>query len=108
VTANLTLDAARRAVTRYSNRVVELLQFSSTNPALRPHPVSGVGDRGTPEYGANWVPANDELLSVRGRRALIVTFYVRGASTADLKRGAIVLTRLAYRALGVRRDGGAG
>jgi hypothetical protein len=106
VNADLGLDAARRAVTRIFNRVTEYAQFSSTTPALRPLPVEGLGDRGVPGGGANWVPAYDQLLSVRGRRAMIATFYVRGASSTQLKRGAIGLTRIAYAALGVGRNQG--
>jgi hypothetical protein len=104
VNAGLVLDNGRKAVTRYSNRMVEAVQFSSTTPALRPHPVAGIGDVNTPEYGANWIPAYDELASVRGRGALFATFYVRGASQAQLRRGGIGLTLLAYRALGLRRS----
>ena len=97
------LDDGRKAVTRYSNRITEAVQFSSTTPALRPQQVSGVGDANTPGYGANWIPAYDELLSVRGQGALFASFYVRGASQAQLRRGGIELTLLAYSALGLRR-----
>jgi hypothetical protein len=104
----LSLDANHDAVRGYFNRITEFTQFSSGGRDLRPRPVAGIGDRGTPGYGANWVPALDELFSVRRRRALIVTFYVRGASPARNRAGAIALTRLAYAALGVRRDAGSG
>jgi hypothetical protein len=103
VNAGLVLDDGRKAVTRYSNRMVEAVQFSSTTPSLRPQPLNGIGDVNTPEYGANWIPAYDELASVRGRGALFASFYVRGASQAQLRRGGIVLSLLAYRALGLRR-----
>ena len=106
VNGSLVLDDGRKAVTRYFNRITEAIQFSSTTPALRPQQVSGVGDANTPGLGANWIPAYDELLSVRGSGALFATFYVRGASQAQLKQGAIALTRLAYAALGLRRDAG--
>jgi hypothetical protein len=97
------LDAATRAVTRYFNRVTELLQFSSTNAKLRPVPVPALGDRGVPGGGANWVPFFDQLLSVRGERTLLVNFFVRGASTPALKRAAIRFTRLTYDRLGEPR-----
>ena len=103
VNASLVLDDARRAVTRYSNRITEAIQFSSTTPALRPQPVNGVGDSNTPGYGANWINAYDELASVRGRGALFATFFVQGAGQAQLRRDGIGLTLLAYKALGLRR-----
>lgn len=106
--ATLTLDADQLAVTGYFNRITEFEQAGATTPALRPRRVRGIGDRRTPGYGANWVPASNLLLSVRSRRALLVTFYARGASTSQLKRGAIDLTRLAYAALGLGRNRGAG
>jgi hypothetical protein len=106
VNAGLVLDDGREAVTRYSNRMTEAVQFSSTTPALRPHPIAGIGDVNTPEYGANWIPAYDELASVRGQGALFATFYVRGAGKAQLRRGGVGLTLLAYRALGLPRKTG--
>lgn len=106
VNASLVLDDGHKAVTRYFNRITEAVQFSSTTPTLRPQQVSGVGDANTPGSGANWIRAYDELLSVRGSGALFATFYVRGASQAQLKQGAIALTRLAYAALGLRRNAG--
>ena len=103
VNSSTVLDDGHKAVTRYSNRITEAIQFSSTTPALRPQPVPGLGDANTPGFGANWIPAYDELLSVRGRGALFATFYVRGAGQAQLRRGGIGLTLLAYKALGLRR-----
>ncbi len=108
VNAELSLDANHDAVRGYFNRITEFSQFSSNSPDLRPQPVAGVGDRGTPGYGANWVPGLDQLFSVRDRRALIATFYVRGASETQLRSGAIALSRLAYKALGSPRHAGSG
>jgi hypothetical protein len=104
----LSLDAERHAVRGYFNRMTEFTQFSSGGRDLGPRPVAGIGDRGTPGYGAYWVPALDELFSVRRRRALIATFFVHGAPQARNRAGAIALTRLAYAALGVGRDAGNG
>jgi hypothetical protein len=108
VNAELSLDANHDAVRGYFNRMTELSQFSSGQPGLKPRPVPNVGDRGTSGFGANWVPAFDQLHSVRRRQALIATFYVRGATPAQLRAGAIALTRLAYAALGSPRATGSG
>ena len=99
----LTLDANHDAVRGYFNRMTELSQFGSRSPDLRPKPVPGVGDRGTPGFGANWVAGFDQLYSVRRHQALTATFYARGAAPARLRTGAIALSRLAYAALGSPR-----
>ena len=104
VNVELSLDANHDAVRGYFNRMIELSQFSSRSPDLRPQPVPAVGDRGTPGYGANWVAGFDQLFSVRHHQAMIATFYVRGASPPRLRDGAIAVTRLAYAALGSPRD----
>ena len=103
VNVELTLDANHDAVRGYFNRMTELSQFSSRSPDLRPQPVPGVGDRGTPGYGANWVAGFDQLYSVRSHRALTATFYARGAAQPRLRAGAIAVSRLAYAALGSPR-----
>jgi hypothetical protein len=103
VNVELSLDANHDAVRGYFNRMTELSQFGSRSPDLRPQPVPGVGDRGTPGYGANWVAGFDQLFSVRRHQALIATFYVRGAAGRQLRAGAIDLSRLAYAALGSPR-----
>jgi hypothetical protein len=90
-------------VTRYFNRVTESQQFSSTNPALRPVPVPGLGDSGVPGGGANWIPYFDQLLSARGEGALLVNFYAQGAANEALKEEAIRFTRLLYAELGIER-----
>jgi hypothetical protein len=108
VNLQLSLDANHDAVRGYFNRMTELSQFSSRESGLRPQPVPGIGDRGTSGFGANWVPAFDQLFSVRRRQALIATFFVRGAEVARLRAGAIALTRLAYAALGSPRASGSG
>jgi hypothetical protein len=104
-TANIEaqLDVATRAVTRYFNRVTESQQFSSTNRLLRPVPVHGLGDRGVPGGGANWIPFFDQLLSARGQGALLVNFFARGAANDALKRSAIRFSELVYSKVGVRR-----
>ncbi|HKQ18020.1 MAG TPA: hypothetical protein VJS87_05680, partial [Solirubrobacterales bacterium] len=105
VNGELSLDGNRLAVRGYFNRMTEFSQFSSNDPGLRPQPVAGLGDPGTPGGGANWIPSLDQLFSVRAHRTLIATFYVRGARDAQLRRGAISLSRLAYAALGSPRGG---
>ncbi len=104
----LSLDAQHDAVRGYFNRMTEFQQFSSRGRGLRPQPVAGIGDRGTSGYGANWLPALDQLFSVRSKRVLIATFFVRGAPQARNRAGAIALTRVAYAALGLGRDAGKG
>jgi hypothetical protein len=103
VNVELSLDANHDAVRGYFNRMTELSQFGSRSPDLRPQPVPGVGDRGTPGFGANWVAGFDQLFSVRRHQALIATFYVRGAAERQLRGGAIDLSRVAYAALGSPR-----
>ncbi len=108
VNLQLSLDANHDAERGYFNRMTELSQFGSREPGLRPQPVPGVGDPGTSGFGANWVPAFDQLFSVRRHQALIATFFVQGAPAARLRAGAIALTRLAYAALGSPRASGSG
>jgi hypothetical protein len=69
----LSLDAARDAVQRYQNRIVETAQFSESIPSHVPRTVKGVGDPQLAGAGANWIPFLHQLLSARGKRVLIVT-----------------------------------
>ena len=69
----LSLDAARDAVQRYQNRIVETAQFSASIPARVPRTARGIGDPDLGAAGANWIPFLHQLLSARGKRVLIVT-----------------------------------
>jgi hypothetical protein len=80
----LSLDAARDAVQRYRNRIVETAQFSESIPSRVPRPVRGIGDPELGASGANWIPFLHQLLSARGRRVLIVT--VNGGGVGDEDR----------------------
>ena len=93
------LDAAYAARQRYANRIVEQLQFYGTDPAKRPHPVAGTGDRSAHEHSASWIPALSTLWAVRGNRWLTVAYSApalsrprREAAAAALARGAFRLT----------------
>jgi len=80
----LSMDAARDAVQRYQNRIVETAQFSESIPSHVPRTVKGVGDPQLAGAGANWIPFLHQLLSARGKRVLIVT--VNGGGLADEQR----------------------
>jgi hypothetical protein len=80
----LSMDAARDAVQRYQNRIVETAQFSESIPSHVPQTVKGVGDPDLAGAGANWIAFLHQLLSARGKRVLIVT--VNGAGLSDTER----------------------
>jgi hypothetical protein len=80
----LSLDAARDAVQRYQNRIVETAQFSEGIRSHVPRTVKGVGDPELAGAGANWIPFLHQLLSARGKRVLIVT--VNGGGLTDEQR----------------------
>jgi hypothetical protein len=96
-TVLLTLDTAYGARQRYANRLVEQVQFNTTDPRAVPHYVPGVGDRVAPGRGANWIPAYSQLMAVRGNRWLTVDFSVPGLSSRDRVALAAELARRAFR-----------
>jgi hypothetical protein len=79
----LSLDAARDAVQRYQNRIVETAQFSESEPDRVPRTVKGIGDPDLGAAGANWIPFLHQLLSARGKRVLIVTVNGGGLSHTE-------------------------
>jgi hypothetical protein len=95
VRLHVNLDTASRSHRRYENRVTELAQFGTTKQ-LYPHPVKGVGEDLPSSAGANWIPQSEQLLTVKGRRYLIVDFNVTGVGNAGLQVGAVALARLAF------------
>ncbi|HET7573886.1 MAG TPA: hypothetical protein VFJ99_02105, partial [Solirubrobacterales bacterium] len=76
------LDAGHGARQRYSNRMVEQVQFNAPDPARIPHQVPGVGDRSAGNHYASWIPAYSTLFAVRGNRWLTVAYSVLGMRPA--------------------------
>ncbi len=95
-TISVSLDTATDSHQRFSNRLVEMIQFSGQDPAQLPKEVPRVGDPGADYGGADWITARAQLLAIRGDRLLIVGFYVRGAPGRVLRDGAAALARRAY------------
>jgi hypothetical protein len=93
---SISLDTATNSHKRFSNRVVEEIQFSANDPTRRPHDVAGVGDPHSDNGGAVWTPSSAQLLAIRGGRLLIVDFYVAGAPNHRLRNAAAVLARHAF------------
>jgi hypothetical protein len=89
----ITHDSAPAARRRYFIRITELSQFSATNRRLAPRPVSGVGPARLEGAGANWVPAQRRLLSIRSGTLQAVHLYARGVANRDLRAAAITLAR---------------
>ncbi len=98
VRLHVNLDTASRSHRRYENRVTELAQFG-TSKQLSPHPVNGVGENLPGNAGANWIPQSEQLLTVKGRRYVIVDFNVKGVGNAGLQAGAVAVARLAFASL---------
>ncbi len=96
VVVSVSLDTASDSHQRFSNRVVEEIQFSDNDPARIPRPVKGIGDPGSENGGAVWTTSSAQLLAIRGKRLLIVDFYVRGLPDGRLRDGAAALARRAY------------
>jgi hypothetical protein len=90
------LDAAYAARQRYSNRMVEQVQFYGTDPAKRPHPVAGVGDRSAHEHTASWIPAFSTLYAVRGNHWVTVGDSVEGLPRPQREAAAAALARQAF------------
>jgi hypothetical protein len=89
----ITHDSAPAARRRYFIRITELSQFSATNRRLAPRPVSGVGPARLEGAGANWVPAQRRLPSIRSGTLQAVHLYARGVANRDLRAAAITLAR---------------
>ena len=89
----ITHDSAPAARRRYFIRITELAQFSATNRRLAPRPVSGVGAARLEGAGANWVPAQRRLLSIRSGTLQAVHLYARGVANRDLRAAGITLAR---------------
>jgi len=89
----ITHDSAPAARRRYFIRITELAQFSATNRRLAPRPVSGVGAARLEGAGANWVPAQRRLLSIRSGTLQAVHLYARGVANRDLRAAGIRLAR---------------
>jgi hypothetical protein len=98
VRVSVFLDAAHGARQRYSNRMVEQVQFNAPDPARIPHPVPGVGDRSAGNHYASWIPAYSTLFAVRGNRWLTVAYSVRGMRRPQRLAGAVALARLGFKA----------
>jgi hypothetical protein len=92
----VTLDRAQNNRQRFDNRVVEMTQFSATNPSTRPRPVAGVGDAASGNEGGQWIPAYDQLLAYRPGQYLIVDFSAGAAPDSANRDGAASLGRLAF------------
>ena len=105
INVRVTLDTAPHVLQGYANRLVESEQFGQqTTKGLSPVPVKGVGDHHVGGGGANWIPAFNQLLSVRGHHMLAVNVYVRGLPRPERERIAEELALLAWDKLGVPRS----
>jgi hypothetical protein len=93
---SVSVDAATDAVRRYQFRVTETAQFSGGDPENAPHTVKGVGDPRLGGAGANWLPRTKLLLSVRGRRVLIVDVSADGLKDDSLRDAAIQISLNAW------------
>jgi hypothetical protein len=89
---SVSVDAATDAVRRYQFRVTETAQFSGGDPENAPHTVKGVGDPRLGGAGANWLPRTKLLLSVRGRRVLIVDVSADDLNDDALRDAAIQIS----------------
>ena len=104
VNVHVTLDTAPHVLQGYANRLVESQQFGQeTTKGLSPVPVADIGDRRVGGGGANWIPALNQLLSVRGHHMLAVNVYARGASRSERLDVARRLALRAWAILGVSR-----
>jgi hypothetical protein len=95
------LDSAPQAARRYFNRITESIQTGLERPSLRPQAVAGVGEGHVPGGGANWIPASEQLLSLRGQRLLIAAVHARGGAESGLRQAAARISVAVWR--GVRR-----
>lgn len=91
------LDAAFAARQRYENRMVEATQFGAPDPRKVPHPVPGVGEHGTGNHNANWIPVGHSLFVLQGNRWVTVEVGIQGLSERHLLAEASSLARAAFR-----------
>ena len=88
------VDTAASASTRYRYSVEEQQQFYADEPKLRPRPVKGVGTDHPYVPGANWTPARQQLVALRGER--IVKVSVEKVPEAKARRSAAEIGRAAF------------
>jgi hypothetical protein len=104
ITVHVTLDTAPHVLQGYANRLVESQQFGQeTTKGLSPVPVAGLGDRRVGGGGANWIPALNQLLSVRGHHMLAVNVFAHGVPRRERLGIAKRLALRAWARLGVPR-----
>jgi hypothetical protein len=102
---HVTLDTAPHVLQGYANRLVESQQFGQeTTKGLSPVPVAGIGDHRVGGGGANWIPALNQLLSVRGHHMMAVNVFARGAPRSERLDIARRLALGTWARLGVPRD----
>lgn len=94
---NVYLDGGFAANRRYHNRIVETVQFNTTDPDKLPHPVPDVGEKSAYNSAASWIPNLGSLLAVRGNRWLTVTISVKGRTDRELRDEAAVLARAGFK-----------
>lgn len=92
----MSLDTAANSNRRFSNRIVEAVQFSNNDPTHRPVIVRGVGDPKADSRGAVWTSVNAQLLAIRGDRLIILNFYEKGVPDSRLRNDAAGLARRTY------------
>jgi hypothetical protein len=97
VHVSITLDSAYAARQRYTNRMVEQVQFNATDPAKIPHEVPGVGDKSAHNHYGSWIPAYSTLYAVRGNRWLTLAYSIDGETRAQRLRQAAALAREGFR-----------
>jgi hypothetical protein len=94
---SITLDSAHAARQRYSNRMVEQVQFNATDPAKVPHAVAGLGDKAAYNHYASWIPAYSTLYAVRGNRWLTLAYSAAGEPRPQRLRQAAALAHEGFR-----------
>jgi hypothetical protein len=99
VKVGVSLDRAQNNRQRFDNRITEMSQFSTNQPATLPRPVRGVGDPRTGNFGAEWIPALEQMLAYRPGAYLIVDFSAGEASDTANRNGAADLGRLSFAVL---------
>ncbi|HXR61474.1 MAG TPA: hypothetical protein VN732_09120 [Solirubrobacterales bacterium] len=97
VHVSITLDSAYAARQRYTNRMVEQVQFNAGDPAKVPHEVPRVGDRAVHNHYASWIPAYSTLYAVRGNRWLTIAYSLAAETRSRRLREAAALARESFR-----------
>jgi hypothetical protein len=97
VSINVYLDTGFAANQRFHNRIDETVQFNEEKPEGLPQPVPDVGEKAAYNSDAQWIPALNSLLAVRGNRWLTVTYTVAGRADRRLRDQAAVLARLGFK-----------